>query len=156
MLEDIDFMDDRFYKEDDSNEITFTMNTIILCNNYQLMDMLTSEIINTVNGMAEYNDYWCDDEDVGNAKIELAFRLQRIIAINDQKITLSLEPAIIYKAEQPEDIWFFDNNKDGKVGLYPMLSFKGSHENWNSGKDNVYKTICNGQYGTYDGAWING
>ena len=64
------------------------------------MDTLTKEIINTVNGKAEYNDYCCDDED-------LCFGLQRIIDINGQKITIGLEPAIIYKANKPEDIWLF-------------------------------------------------
>lgn len=56
------------------------------------MDTLTKEIINTVNGKAE---------------LDLCFGLQRIIDINGQKITIGLEPAIIYKANKPEDIWLF-------------------------------------------------
>lgn len=31
----------------------------------------------------------------------------------------------------------------------------GSHEVWNDGKDEVYKMICNGRYGTYDGKWVD-
>jgi hypothetical protein len=41
------------------------------------------------------------------AKLDLCFGLQRIIDINGQKITIGLEPAIIYKANKPEDIWLF-------------------------------------------------
>ena len=69
-----------------------------------------TEIVDTVNEKAEYNDYWCDDEDVGKAKVELRFGLQQVIDINGQKITIALEPAIIYKANKPEDIWLFDYN----------------------------------------------
>lgn len=163
MLEQIEFKDERFKKEEYYNVIDFTENTIILCNNYKLMDSLTKEILNTVNGKAEYNDYWCDYEDVGKAKIELCFGLQRIININGQKITLGLEPSLVYKANKPEDIWFFDYK--GKYGeeeplkyeefIYPLLIFKGSHEAWEEGKDRVYENICNGRYGCYEGRnWV--
>ena len=158
MLEQIIFNNKRFKTEDDCNVIDFTNNTVILCSNYKLMDSLTTEIVNTVNGTAEYNDYWIDDTDVNAAKLDLCFGLQRIIDINGQKITLALEPAIIYKAEKIEDIWFFDcrvqENKYEEF-IYPMSIFKGSLEIWNAGKDIVYKTICNGQYGCYDGSWVN-
>lgn len=78
-----------------------------MCSDYKLMDTLAKEIINTVNGKAEYNDYYCVDEDEGKTKLDLCFGLQRIIDINGQKITIGLEPAIIYKANKPEDIWLF-------------------------------------------------
>lgn len=84
MLKAIEFTLDRFYKVEDYNLIEFTENTIVLCNNNRLMDSLATEIINTVNGKAEYNNYWCDDEDVGKAKLELCFGLQRLIDINDK------------------------------------------------------------------------
>ena len=109
------------------------------------MDTLCEEIINTVNEQAEYNDYWCEDADVGKAKVELRFGLQCIIDINGQKITIGLEPAIIYKANKAEDIWLFDcQTNDGKCEefIYPMLIFKGSKEVWKEGKDDVYRTIC--------------
>lgn len=158
MLERIEFRDKRFRTEDDYNIIDFTDNTIILCSNYKLMDSLAKEIINTVNGTAEYNDYWCDDTDINAAKLDLCFGLQRIIGINGQKITLALEPAIIYKAGKIEDIWLFNcRGKENKYEefIYPISIFKGSLEVWDSGKDNVYKTICSGQYGCYDGSWVN-
>lgn len=155
MFGGIAFKDDRFYKEEDYNVIEFTENTIILCNNLRLMTSLAEEIVKTVNGEAEYNDYWCEDEDVLTAKYVLNFGLQKIIDINGQRITLGLEPALIYKANKPEDIWLFDVNGFGKEAIWPMLIFKGSHDLWNAGKDEVYKTICNGRYGCYDGQWTD-
>ena len=155
MLEYIEFKADRFRKEEDFNVIDLTENTIILCNNCQLMNSLAKEIINTVNGKAEYNDYWCESEDIGKAKIELNFGLQCLIDINGQKITLSLEPSIIYKANKPEDIWLFNINGYNKEVIYPMLIFKGSNQIWEAGKDEVYKTICNGRFGCYDGKFLN-
>ncbi|MCM1235667.1 MAG: hypothetical protein NC489_36695, partial [Ruminococcus flavefaciens] len=117
---------------------------------------------NTVNSEAEYNDYDCDDEDVGSAKLWLSFGLQRVIDINGQRITLALEPSIIYKAKDIEDIWLFDWSGDDGLGvrpyeefIYPVCIFKGSHEVWSDGKDEMYKMICNGQYGTYDGKWVD-
>ena len=155
MLEYIEFKADRFRKDEDFNVIDFTENTIILCNNCQLMNSLAKEIIDTVNGKAEYNDYWCESEDIGKAEIELNFGLQCLIDINGQKITLSLEPSIIYKANKPEDIWLFDINGYNKELIYPMLIFKGSNQIWEAGKDEVYKNICNGRFGCYDGKFLN-
>lgn len=162
MLRTIEFNDKRFEKEDFNNVFSpVSKNTIILCNNAGLMHSLADEIIKTVNGEAEYNYYDCDSKDVGQAKDTLRFGLQRIISINKQKITLALEPAIIYKASRAEDIWFADSygvNGDTdspyRKSIYPMLAFIGSKAVWNKGKDEVYKTICSGQYGTYDGNWV--
>lgn len=162
MLNSIEFKDKRFETKDDFNLLSpLTKNTIIICNNCKIMDTLTEEIINTVNGRAEYNDYECDNEDVGCAKLVWFFGLQRLIDINGQRITLALEPAIVYKAKSIDDIWLFEckGKKDTKSSpykefIYPMTIFKGSNEIWNMGKDEVYKTICSGRYGTYDGNWI--
>lgn len=164
MLRTIEFTAKRFMTKEDNNLFSpITKNAIILCHNYALMDSLAKEIINTVNGNAEYNNYDCDDEDVGKAKMHLSFGLQRVIGINGQRITLALEPAIIYKANNIEDVWFFDYQGTDEVEtlppyqefIYPMTIFKGSHETWKKGKDEVYKTICNGRYGTYDGKWVS-
>lgn len=163
MLRAIEFKDKRFKTEDNYNVLCpISNNAIILCANYKLMASLAKEIINTVNGEAEYNDYDCDDEDVGNAKMWLSFGLQRIIDINGQRITLALEPSIIYKADNIEDIWLFDWKGNDELGIcpyeefiYPVCIFKGSREVWNDGKDEMYKMICNGRYGTYDGKWVN-
>lgn len=160
MVRAILFKDNRFKAKDDYNLLSpISDNTIILCPDYMTMDSFTKEIINTINGKAEYNDYDCDDNDVGQAKLVLSFGLQRVIDIKGQRITLALEPAIIYKAKDIEDIWFIDWS-GGAAGttykefIYPMVIFKGSKEVWNSGLDNVYKTICNGRYGAYDGRWV--
>lgn len=161
MVNGIQFTDKRFKTEDDYNSLGgLTNNTIIICHDYKLMDSLTKEICNTINGKAEHNNYDCDNFDIGNAKIVLQFGLQRIIDINGQRITLALEPSIIYKAKEMADIWFFDW-KGGDAGaiyeefIYPMTIFKGSKDIWKKGLDEVYKMICNGRYGTYDGSWVN-
>lgn len=36
-----------------------------------------------------------------------------------------------------------------------MFIFKGSQKVWKDGKDEVYKIICNGRYGAYDGNWVD-
>lgn len=163
MLRAIKFNDKRFRTKDDDNVFSeITNNCITLCPDYKSMDSLADEIVKTVNGSAEYNDYDCDDEDVGKAKYTLRFGLQRVIDINEQKITLALEPAIIYKAKDVKDIWFFDWHGSNEIPnhpyeelIYPMCVFKGHKDVWNAGLDEVYKTICNGRYGVYDGRWVN-
>ena len=130
MLEDILFKAKRFVENNNNSMAELTDNTIILCSDYKVMDSLADEIVNTVNGKAEYNDYYCEDEDVGNAKFTLSFGLQRTIEINGQKIILCLEPAMIYRAKQIEDIWFAtsagenDNYKENTNKLVSVLIFK--------------------------------
>ena len=163
MLNYIEFKADRFKKEDDYNLLcSLTNNVIIICNNYKIMDSLAKEIVNTVNSKAEYNDYCCDDKDLNKAKIVLQFGLQRVIDINGQRITLALEPAIVYKAKSVNDIWFFDcvgneddfNNNPYEEYIYPLTLFKGHEADWKDGLDEIYKNVCNGVYGTYDGKWV--
>lgn len=158
MLKAILFKDKRFSTKNEENFVQpITDNMIILCANYKLMYSLAEEIVNTINGNAEYNDYDCDDNDVGAAKYALNFGLQKVIDINGQKITLCLEPAMIYKAKRIEDIWFIDySGKDESYEefLYAMADFRGSRDVWDKGLDEVYKTICNGRYGCYDGSWV--
>lgn len=76
---------------------------------------LAKEILDTINGKAEHNNYWCDDEDVGKAKFDLVFGLQRVIDINGQKITLSLEESMIrsmfWKMEKYKDAQSLDKQK---------------------------------------------
>ena len=159
MVREILFTDKRFDTHEDNNFLCrITENTIILCSGYELMESLADEIVKTINGQAEYNDYVCDEEDVGKARYELNFGLQKVIDVNGQKITLCLEPAMVYKAKQLEDIWFFDcrgTDDDYKEFIYPMYVFKGSAEVWASGLDEVYKTVVSGKYGCYDGNWVN-
>ncbi len=163
MLRAIEFNNDRFKKEDCYNVLyPISKNTIILCNNTGLMHSLADEIIKTVNGEAEYNDYDCDEKDIGKAKSIFSFGLQEIIDINGQHITLAIEPSIIYKANRMKDIWFFDyiGKEDDETNpykefIYPLFIFKGSREAWKTGKDEIYKMICSGNFGTYDGKWAN-
>ena len=158
MVRGILFKDKRFDTKDDNNLMCpITDNTIILCANYKLMRSLAEEIFNTINGNAEYNDYDCDEEDVGKAKYELNFGLQKVIDINGQKIILCLEPAMIYRAKHIRDIWFADwmeKDDNYKESIYPMTIFEGSNEVWDSGLDEVYKMVVGGRYGCYDGSWV--
>lgn len=159
MVNGILFKDKRFETIDDNNFLCpLTENTIILCNNRKMMHKLAAEIVYTINGEMEFNDYDCDDEDVGKARIESSFGLRAVVKINEQKITLCLEPAMIYKAEQIEDIWFYDCQKGDsyyREQIYPLTIFQGSHDVWDEGKDKVYEMIVSGRYGTYDGNWID-
>ena len=158
MVHGILFTDKRFETRDDDNLLDpLTDNTIILCSNYKIMAALAGEIINTINGKAEYNEYCCDKEDIGKAEYEINFGLQKRININGQIITLCLEPAMIYKAKNIRDIWFFDyvgKDDNYKEFIYPMLIFKSSDKVWERGLDYVYETIISGRYGCYDGKWI--
>ena len=156
MLEDILFKAKRF-AENNNCMAELTNNTIILCSNYKVMDSLADEIVKTVNGEAEYNDYYCEDEDVGNAKFTMSFGLQRTIEINDQKIILCLEPAMIYRAKHIEDIWFATSTGEGdnyKAAVYALTSFIKSKDIYTAGLDEVYKCIVAGRFGCYDGSWI--
>lgn len=122
------------------------------------MTHLADEILNTVNGLAEHNDYYCDDEDIGKAKIVLNFGLQKVIDINGQRITLCLEPAMIYKAKNIEDVWFYDcvgENENYRESIYPLAIFEGSDDVWSRGLDDVYKMTIAGRYGGYNGCWFN-
>lgn len=160
MVHMIEFTATKYEKKDDNNLLSnMTENTIVLCNNLQIMTSLAEEIIKTINGQAEYNDYYCESEDVGTAKYILNFGLQKLIGVQKQRITLSLEPAIIYKARTIDDFWLFDwaGGQGGvpyREFIYPITVFKGSHELWNKGLDEVYEYIVNGRYGTYDGKWV--
>ena len=155
MLEDILFKAKRF-AENNNCMAELTDNTIILCSNYKVMDSLADEIVNTVNGEAEYNDYYCETEDIGSAQFILSFGLQRVIEINNQKIILCLEPAMIYRAKRIEDIWFATSTGDDeyKEAVYALTSFIKSKDIYAKGLDEVYKCIVAGRFGCYDGSWI--
>ena len=158
MLEHIEFNSNKFEKDSNMLGGELTENTIVLCSSYETMDMLHKSIVCCLNENDEQIDldiysYYCEDEDINNAKTTLAFSIQRVIKINNQTITLSLEPSIIYKANKMEDIWFAEKND--RYSIYAMSQFKGCKEKWDEGKDAVYRYIVNGRYGCYDGEWIN-
>lgn len=158
MVRGIRFNDKRFETKDNDNLLCpITENIIILCSSSKLMHSFSKEIISTINGEAEYNDYDCDDTDVGKAHYETSFRLQDIIDIDGQKIFLGIEPAIIYRAKQADDVWFLDwigHDESYREKIYPLTVFKGSRKKWDEGADAVYKMIANGRYGCYDGKWL--
>ena len=56
MVNAIQFNSTRFNSHNDNNFLELTNNTIILCPNTNIMISLSNEILNTINGKAEYND----------------------------------------------------------------------------------------------------
>jgi hypothetical protein len=124
-----------------------------------MQDKVNDEILNTINGTAEYNDYACDESDVGTGKVVMLGGLQRMLSIGDQTITTGIEPALVYKAKSDEDIWFADTiiTEDGKekILIYPMTHFKGHKDVWSEGLDSVYFYVAGGRYGAYDGTCWN-
>ena len=158
MVNAIQFNVTRFNTKDDNNLLELTDNTIILCATINIMISLAYEILNTINGKVEYNDYQCDESDIGKVTAPIRFSLLTLINVNNQKITLSIEPSIIYKANSIDDIWFIDYiGKDltYKASIYPMTIFKGSKDVWDSGLDEVYKMVAGGRYRCYDGSVWN-
>lgn len=159
MLRGIRFNDPRFDSNDGNNILSgLTKNTIILCCNCDMMYALSKDIFNTVNDRVQQHDYDCDDEDIGAARYHMGFFLQRVIEINDQTITLCLEPAMVYKARELNDIWFLDKKRIGDryvEQIYPLSAFKGAEKLWADGLDAVYREIVIGRYGGYTGEWIN-
>ena len=157
MLNAIRICDERFDKEQNTLA-ELTDNTIILCRNFDMMSTLAGDIVRAINKKGDYYDYICDDEDIGKAKYDVKLFLQKTIDINGQKISLCLEPAMVYKAKRIEDIWFLDygypNNQKSEQ-IYPLTAFKGARELWESGLDAVYTQIAIGRYGGYNGEWIS-
>lgn len=157
MLNAIRINDERFDMEQNTLA-ELTDNTIILCRNFDMMSTLAGDIVRAINKKGDYYDYICDDEDIGKAKYDVKLFLQKTIDINGQKITLCLEPAMVYRAKRIEDIWFLDygypNNQKSEQ-IYPLTAFKGARELWESGLDAVYTQIAIGRYGGYNGEWIS-
>jgi hypothetical protein len=159
MLDYIEFNNNEFEEGYNNLGGELTNNTIILCDSYETMNTLHKYIIDVVNEEDSENindvsvNYYCEDEDVRQAKTTLCFGLQRVVQINNQTITLALEPSIMYKAEEMYDIWFVE--KYDKYRICAMSRFKGSVDKWNEGKDAIYKYVVNGRYGCYDGKWFD-
>ena len=161
MLDHIEFKTKEFGETRNVFGGELTKNTIVLCNSLESMNMLHEAIKTCLNKPDTHKEkpedgimYHCEDEDINNAIDVLCFSLQRVIKINEQYITLSLEPSIVYKADCIEDIWFLDK-MDTKYEIYDILCFKGSTDKWNEGKDAVYKYIVEGRYGCYYGNWVS-
>lgn len=157
MLNAIRIYDERFDMEQNTLA-ELTDNTIILCRNFDTMSALAGDIVRAVNKKGDYYDYVCDDEDIGKARYDVKLFLQKTIDINGQKITLCLEPAMVYRAKRIEDIWFQDIGLRGSRlvhQVYPLTAFKEARMLWEKGLDAVYTQITIGRYGGYTGEWIN-
>lgn len=159
MLVGISFESEKFDKTKKRNIFgRLTENTIVICRNFDMMKFLAQEIVATVNEKIERNYYYCEDEDVGKAKYGINNFLTTEIYINNQKIVLCLEPAMVYRAKDIKDIWFFDTRKVGDAYLYfliPFYAYKGSENTWEKGLTSVYAQITLGRYAGYNGEWID-
>lgn len=159
MLRGIRFNSGQFDKTDYNNTFgELTENTIVICRNFDMKKALEQEIRATVNGRTECNDYDCDDEDIGRAEYGINTYLQTVIEINNQKIILCLEPAMVYTAKSIKDIWFLDRRKVGNDYLYtliPFYAYRGAEDTWAKGLDSIYAQITIGRYGGYTGEWID-
>jgi len=158
MIHGIWFNDETFDRTSDNNIMyPLTKDTLVLCSDYQLMNFLANDIMTAINYENTDNDYDCDESDIGKAKYELNFGLQKVIDVNGQRITLCLEPAMIYRVKHISDIWFAEwVNIDCEIkkSVYPMTAFIGSNELWNKGLVEVYQAIVCGKCGGYNGSWV--
>lgn len=158
MLQGIKFNEKKFDKENSNNLFCdLTNNVIVLCPNFDMKQELAQEIMATVNGKIEGNFYGFYDDKPEKAVYGTNMFLQTVIEIGDQKIYLSLEPAMVYKAKQIEDIWLLDEKKAEDGHLYTLIPFrfyKNAKNLWEKGFDYVYRNIHLGRYGGYSGEWI--
>lgn len=169
MLQGIEFNEKKFDKENCNNLFCdLTNNVIVLCPNFDMKQELAQEImatvnngqqeiVATVNGKIEGNFYAFYEDKPEKAVYGTNMFLQTIIEIGDQKIYLCLEPAMVYKAKQIEDIWLLDKKKAEDGYLYTLIPFrfyKNAKNLWEKGLDYVYRNIHLGRYGGYSGEWI--
>jgi hypothetical protein len=100
----------------------------------------------------------CDNEDYNilyKDRCFIEFGLTTIFNLYNQRITLSVEPSVIYKANKLEDIWLVETDIDERFySVFPILDFESSDKVFNKGLDEVYKMIVSGRYGCYDGSWV--
>lgn len=159
MVKGIQFNDEQFDATDYHNIFgELTENTVVFCRNFDMMKAFAQKIVDTINGKAEYNIYDCGEEDIGRARYDISVYLTTVIKVNNQKITLCLEPAMIYTAKRIEDVWFLDERKVGDNYLWtidPLAGYKGAKNIWEGGLDSVYAQITIGRYGGYTGEWID-
>ena len=150
---------------DDNCLVGLTNNTIILCNDLQIK----SKIVNAMNDMFEHEldnsedfefEYDDEDDDISyEEKIFIDSDTITIFNLYNQKITISTEPSVVYKANFVNDIWFAIRTKNERYScnfskespylysMYPMTIFRSSGKYFKKGLDRLYKDIINGCYG---------
>ena len=160
MIKYIEFCGDEWIEIDNilGDKYDLTENTIILCNNTKTKYKMVKLTINVLDRKFNtlYNA-WVDEEDYDifdKDRCFINFSSITIFNLYNQKITLSIEPSIIYKAKNVKDIHFVDVDCKNKYMVYAMTNFEDSEEIFNKGLDEVCKTIIGGRYGCYNGSWV--
>lgn len=160
MLNYIEFHGDLFNHDDYYNLVDeMTNNMIFICDCPQTKNKIVNEIEKICNGeCVEYgHDYWCGENRLYptiTKRVITYLPTTRLVIDNEQTITCTIEAPFVLTATDIKDIWFAVNN-GGKISVYPMTIFKGSHDKWNDGIESVYCYVTGGRYGSYDGYWMN-
>lgn len=154
MLDAILFNDPKKFKqESEYNYIdTITDNCIILCEDTGVKCFLAQQIEDICTGKHKESgyDYWADSP--LNITDRFEYLPTTIFEIDEeQKISITIEPPFVLTANSPADIWFAIRDMENKVAIYPFRLFKGFNEVWESGIQNVYKSVISGKFGCYDG-----
>ena len=145
MLKYLKILDNRFIKDNNYNILSckgdLSDNIIIKCKTFDTVNYIATIILETINNIEISNIeediftfFYCEDEDIDNAKVEIIdLDLEEIIIqINKQTITISTHPEIILKVKNKKDLWFINEANDG-LRIYGLVDFKGYNENLNSG-----------------------
>lgn len=171
MIKGIEFNGEEWEKEKDHNflgvleikdeNIGLTNNVVVLCENRDIKYKISKTINDILNHKFDDSnevDFVCEDEDYNilyKDRCFIEFGLTTIFNLYNQRITLSIEPSVIYKATKLEDIWLAETDIDERFySVFPILDFESSDKVFNKGLDEVYKMIVSGRYGCYDGSWI--
>ena len=155
MLNAVEFLDDIFNKEDDNNIMCeLTDNTIIICSNSRVKNIILKHIIECFKS-SDYENCDYNYEDGDKFQIEVSYNPTSVINVSNnnnltQRITITKEVPFILQAKNPNDIWFANYNEESsQTSIYPFTIFKGYIDVWDKGVMNVYKKIINGCYGNF-------
>ena len=148
MLEYITFNSDKFSREKGDNDFSaLTSNTIIMCPDFKTVKFLSEEIAGTINTKREHNTYWCDDADIGTARISYDNENNAKIIISNQTIMINHSPELLLKTTEINDLWFAEKTCDNKIKLRPLSCYKYATESWEKGVEYIYKLYLDGRYG---------
>ena len=161
MLEGIKLSGELFNHEDDYDFIdTMTKNMIFICDSPHTKRKLYNAFEDICDGkcVESRHDYYVNKEDELYPKITRRIveylPTVRFVIDNEQIITITIEAPFVFTAKSIEDIWFAESNNDNTISVYPMECFKGSHNKWDEGLNEVYKYVTQGRYGGYEGYWM--
>ena len=160
MLSYIEFHGDLFDHNEEYNLVDeMTNNMIFICGCPQTKNKIVNEIEKICNGkcIESGHDYWCGKNKLYpkiTKRLVTYLPTTRFVIDNEQTITCTIEAPFVFTATDIKDIWFAID-VDGKISVYSMTIFKGSHDKWNEGIESVYHFIAQGRYGCYKGYWMD-